>query len=321
MSDQTPQVPPVDADPAAPGDDATGEFVAHRELLFSIVYNILGTVADTEDVLQETWLAWEPRRQAATAEPIESPRAYLVRIAVNKALTRQDAIRRRRETYVGPWLPEPLLTPEVAPATTVSPPEDTAETVIRAESVSIALMVVLETLTPLERAVFVLYEVFGYPHREIADILDRNPAAVRQLARRAREHVHARRPRYEPEPDLQRRVTQRFAEAVEGGDLDALLQLLAPDVELHADSGGKGPAFKIGVLTGREEVATLLCPGTASRPRAVDVRYERVNGRPSALMYHDGRPFAVLTLDLLPGSDQVAGIYFVSNPDKLSQLA
>ena len=342
MSDQTPQASPADTAPTeaepketqptvaeptgaepvgtAPGDAATREFVTHRELLFSIVYNVLGTVADTEDVLQETWLAWEPRRQATTAEPIESPRAYLVRIAVNKALTRQDAIRRRRETYVGPWLPEPLLTPEVAPSPTATPPEDAAETVIRAESVSIALMVVLETLTPLERAVFVLHEVFGYPHREIAAILDRNPAAVRQLARRAREHVHARRPRYEPEPDLQRRVTQRFTEAVAGGDLDALLQLLAPDVVLHPDSGGKGPAFTTVVLTGREEVATLLCPGRQSRPRAMDIRYQRVNGRPSALMYRDGRPVAVLAVDLAPGSDQVSGIYYVSNPDKLSQL-
>lgn len=165
MSDTSPK----DGDPS---ERATQVFVDHRELLFSIVYNMLGTVADTEDVLQETWLAWAPRNQAPDAEQIEHPRAYLVRIAVNKALARQAAIRRRRETYVGPWLPEPLVSSAADPLAPPDPhaPDDTVE---HAESVSMALLVVLETLTPLERAVFVLHEVFGYAHTETADILGR----------------------------------------------------------------------------------------------------------------------------------------------------
>ncbi|MFU8855180.1 sigma-70 family RNA polymerase sigma factor, partial [Micromonospora sp. SL1-18] len=156
---------------------ATRDFVRHRDLLFSIVYNILGSVADTEDVLQETWLAWAKR--TGDGPEVDNPRAYLVRVAVNQALARRSTIERRQETYLGPWLPEPL----------VGSPAEAHETT---ESVSFAMMVVLETLTPLERAVFVLSEVFGYPHTEIAGILDRTPAAVRQLAHRARKHVQAR---------------------------------------------------------------------------------------------------------------------------------
>ncbi len=169
-----------------PAQAATRAFVDHRGLLFSVVYNMLGSVADTEDVLQETWLAWVARAQAASGGQITSPRAYLVRIAVNRALAGQASISRRREDYAGPWLPEPLITGDQ--------PGDSAETVVRGESVSIALLVVLETLTPLERAVFVLHDVFGYPHTEIAGILDRSPPAIRQLAHRARKHVQARRP-------------------------------------------------------------------------------------------------------------------------------
>ena len=216
---------PADSPPGEPGGNpaqtaATRVFTGHRGLLFSVAYNMLGSVADTEDVLQETWLAWVARTQAASGEQITSPRAYLVRIAVNRALARQASISRRREDYTGPWLPEPLITGDQ--------PGDSAETVVQAESVSIALLVVLETLTPLERAVFVLHEVFGYAHTEIAGILDRSPPAIRQLAHRAREHVHARRPRYRTDPQVRQRVTERFLAAVMGGDLNALMQVLAP---------------------------------------------------------------------------------------------
>src|SRR4051794_30286186 len=152
-------------------------FSDHRELLFSVVYNMLGTVADTEDVLQETWLAWTGRARAAGAEPVENPRAYLVRVAVNRALAQRGAIARRKETYVGPWLPEPIVRPLGS-----GDAADAADAAVRAESVSMALLVVLETLTPLERAVFVLHDVFGYAHPEIAEILGRSPAAVRQVA-------------------------------------------------------------------------------------------------------------------------------------------
>jgi RNA polymerase sigma-70 factor (ECF subfamily) len=302
-------------------------FVAHRELLFAVVYNLLGSVADAEDVLQETWLAWAraPGTRELRGGRIEHPRAYLVRVAVRQALTRQAALRRRRETYVGPWLPEPLVTPlagALAPGAGDS--ADAADAALRAEAVSVALLVVLETLTPLERAVFVLGEVFGYAHPEIAAILGRRPAAVRQLAHRAREHVRARRPRYRTDPGLHRRVTERFAAAVGGGDLPALLRLLAPDVTLWADGGGKAPAPGPRPVHGRDRVARLLTRAGAARaaeglPR-LGVRYRRVNGDPALLLFAGDAPFAVVVLDPTPDGQQVSGIYAVTNPDKLARL-
>ncbi|MFE0131399.1 sigma-70 family RNA polymerase sigma factor [Streptomyces sp. NPDC059037] len=298
-------------------DDATRAFVDHRELLFSLVYNMLGTVADTEDVLQETWLAWAPRHAARDAEPIGSPRAYLVRIAVNKALARQSVISRRRETYIGPWLPEPLLTRAVEP---VHEP-DAAEAVERAESVSMALLVVLETLSPLERAVFVLHEVFGYAHTETAEIIGRTPAAVRQLAHRAREHVRARRPAGNADARRRREVTERFAEAVAAGDAETLLRLLAPDVVLWADGGGKAPGAGPRPLRGPGRVAELLVKRAALRPAGAELRYCHINGDPSVLLFNEGAPYAVLVLDLTPDGERVRGLYNVMNPDKLAHLA
>ena len=289
-----------------PEDPATQLFADHRELLFSVVYNMLGTVSDTEDVLQDTWLAWAPRN----TEEITNPRAYLVRIAVNTALARQAVISRRRETYVGPWLPEPVL----------SDAPDTADPALRAESVSMAMLVVLETLTPLERAVFVLHEVFGYAHTEIAEILDRSPAAVRQLAHRAREHVQARRPRYETDPHVQQQVTERFLAAALGGDLNALMELLAPDVTMWADGGGKASSL-LRPVTGSDRVArTLLGVMSRRKVRDFDIRYRMVNGDASAVLFADDEPFTFMVLDLTPDGERVAGIYTVRNPDKLTHL-
>ncbi|MGW7387104.1 RNA polymerase sigma factor SigJ [Streptomyces sp. NPDC054794] len=300
-------------------DSATRVFVEHRELLFSIVYNMLGSVADTEDVLQETWLSWASSGGAPGAERIESPRAYMVRIAMNKALARRAAISRRRETYVGPWLPEPLVT-SFADDGADSDAADAAQAAERTESVSMALLVVLESLTPLERAVFVLHEVFGYAHTETADILGRSPAAVRQLAHRAREHVHARRPRYRTDPHLRQQVTERFTAAVSGGDLQMLLRLLAPDVTLWADGGGKATAAGPRPVHGRDKVARLLANGATRAPGGLDVRYRRVNGDPSAVLLSGGSPFAVLVLDLAPDGQHICGVYFVTNPEKLAGL-
>jgi RNA polymerase sigma factor (sigma-70 family) len=323
MSETPPDARPDAPDAPAPAPaPATQAFLDHRELLFSIVYNMLGSVADTEDVLQETWLAWASRTQAPGAAPIDNPRAYLVRIAVNQALSRQADIRRRRETYVGPWLPEPLVTPLADDGS--SGDGDAADAAVRAEAVSMALLVVLETLTPLERAVFVLGEVFGYTHREIAEILGRRPAAIRQLAHRARAHVRARRPRYQADPRLRRQVTERFVAAVAGGDLPALLRLLAPEVTLWADGGGKAPTAGPRPVHGRDRVARLLARGGAARaaeglPR-LGVRYRRVNGDPAALLFAGDAPFAVIVLELTPDGEQVSGIYAVTNPDKLARL-
>ncbi|OKJ09091.1 RNA polymerase sigma factor SigJ [Kitasatospora sp. CB01950] len=297
-------------------ETATREYADHRELLFSLVYNLLGSVADTEDVLQDTWLAWAARRADAAAGPVEHPKAYLVRVAVNRALAQQAAVSRRRETYVGPWLPEPLVGPLAEPAAGGDGPAQ----VERAESVSLALLVVLETLSPLERSAFVLHEVFGYSGAEIAGILGRSPAAVRQLTKRAREHVRARRPRYEPEPAVRRQVTERFLAAALGGDLAALLELLSPDVTLWGDGGGKAPGG-LRPLTGRSKVARLLAGLAPKTGRGLDVEWRSVNGAPAVVLSAFGRAFAVLVLDLVPDGDRISGIYAVSNPDKLGGLA
>ncbi|MFB4314926.1 RNA polymerase sigma factor SigJ [Actinomadura sp. 21ATH] len=306
--------------PEDPVDRATDVFVEHRELLFSIVYNLLGSVADTEDVLQETWLSWVGKQRDA-GEPVQNPRAYLVRIAVNHALSQRARISRRRETYVGPWLPEPLVSPAAATGPHADGALDAADQVQRTESVSLALLVVLQSLSPLERAVFVLHEVFAYGHTEIAGILDRSPSAVRQLAHRAREHVHARRPRYQADPGVQRQVTERFLAAALGGDMDALMQVLAPDVTLWTDGGGKVRASILRPVHGRDKVARLI-KGVAGRDddQALEVRYRTVNGDPSALLFADDAPFAVMVLDLSPDGDQVTGIYAVTNPDKLTHV-
>src|SRR4051812_41657096 len=276
---------------------STEVFLRHRELLFSIVYNILGSVADTEDVLQETWLAWSRR------SGVDHPRAYLVRIAVNAALARRTAINRRKEEYVGPWLPEPVVTP-------IDPVE-------RSEAVSLAVLVVLETLSPLERAVFVLHEVFGYQLAEIADIIGRTPAAVRQLAHRAREHVQARRPRFAADPQVQLEVTQRFVDAIVGADLTALMEVLAPDVTLWADGGGKARAAGLQPILGRDRIAPLIIGDRVRRPvPSLGVQYRRVNGDPSALLLTGDTPFAVMVRGV--EGDQVTAIYAIPNPDKLA---
>ncbi|MFI6007254.1 RNA polymerase sigma factor SigJ [Streptomyces sp. NPDC051243] len=299
--------------PVSVTDEATGVFVRHRELMFGVVYNMLGSVADTEDVLQETWLSWTARGGGSPLDGIENPRAYLVRIAVNHALARRAAISRRQETYVGPWLPEPLVADgEGAGA------DDPA---LRTESVSLAMLVVLESLTPLERAVFVLHEVFGYPHTEIAEIIDRSPAAVRQLAHRAREHVHARRPLYEAHPRVRREATERFVRAAVGGDIAALMEVLAPDVTVWTDAGGKRKPAALRPVHGRDK-ALRFFGSYAKRGGGghLDLRYRRVNGDDAAVLFQGDEPYAVLVLDLTPDGERVSGIYVVANPDKLTHL-
>jgi RNA polymerase sigma factor (sigma-70 family) len=303
---------------AADGDRATEVFVDHRELLFSVVYSMLGGVSDTEDVLQETWLAWSRRSGQPGGAEIDNPRAYLVRIAVNQALARQAGINRRRETYVGPWLPEPLITQ--VPDAGAAQAADASEPALRTESVSMALLVVLETLTPLERAVFVLHEVFAYGHAEIGEILGRSPSAVRQLAHRAREHVQARRPRYQADPRLRQQITERFVEAALGGDLAGLMSLLAPEVTMWTDGGGKARS-PLRPVQGREKVARMLSGFAAGRlPESLDIRYRHVNGDPSAVVFSGDSPYAVMVMDLDPDSDRVTDIYLVTNPDKLSHV-
>ncbi|MFF3332269.1 RNA polymerase sigma-70 factor [Streptomyces sp. NPDC002888] len=270
-------------------------FVAHRSLLFTVAYEMLGSAADAEDVLQESWLRWAD----ADRSQVRDPRAYLVRIVTRQALNRLRTLSRSREDYVGEWLPEPLLT---------SP--DVAEDVELAESVSIALLTVLETLGPTERAVFVLREVFEMPYGEIAEAVDKSAAAVRQIARRAREHVAARRPRMQVSRSEQHTVVERFLSALRTGQVQELMEVLAPDVVLIADGGGVAAAAPAPVH-GAELVAALL-----ARPGRV-VSAVWLNGAPAGRIEADGRLAAV---SLVVENGRVTRIHAVANPQKLTRL-
>jgi RNA polymerase sigma-70 factor (TIGR02957 family) len=283
-------------------------FEEYRGLMFAVAYRMLGAIADAEDAVQDAWLGWS----AASRADVADPRAYLVRIVTNTALNRLRAVRARREAYIGPWLPEPLLT-QAGP--------DAAERAELAESVSVAMLVVLESLTPDERAVFVLHEVFGFDHPEIAAALGRSAPAVRQLAHRAREHVQARRPRFDVDWDQQREVTARFLAAAAGGDIEGLMTVLAPDVTLLTDGGGKTRAA-LRPISGASKVARWLV-GIAGRPDlggAADLNLEpaEINGTPGTLITADGGAVAALTLAVAAG--QVTGIQLLVNPDKLTAI-
>ncbi|GAA0939673.1 RNA polymerase sigma-70 factor [Nonomuraea longicatena] len=283
-------------------DAATTAFVTHRNLLFTLAYEILGSAADAEDVLQETWLLWT----RVDLGPVLNQRAYLVRIATRQALKRLRTLTRRRESYVGPWLPEPLLT---AP--------DVAEDVELADSVSMAMLLVLETLKPTERAVFVLREVFDLDYDEIAGAVDKSPAAVRQIAHRARAHVSARRPRGTVSPAETRAALQAFQRAVETGELQSLLDLLAPDVVALSDGGGVKRAMPRPVV-GVDKVARLLSLGWWRRDAKRSVELVQINGGPGLLVRLDGEIDGVLAVRMENG--YVTGAYHVRNPEKLSRM-
>ena len=279
-------------------------FVTHRSLLFTVAYEMLGSAADAEDVVQETWLRWADIGDAARDE-VRDPRAYLVRIVTRQALNRLRTLARRREDYVGEWLPEPLPT---------SP--DVAEDVELAESVSIAMLTVLETLAPAERAVFVLREVFEVPYAEIAEALDKTPAAVRQIAHRAREHVAARRPRIQVDLAEHQRVVERFLAALRTGDLQVLLDVLSPEVVLVADGGGEVAAFRRPVV-GRDRVATLLSRFKTIAPDAV-VGSVWLNGAPAVRIDLAGELDTAVTFMVEEG--RISRIYAIRNPHKLGRL-
>jgi RNA polymerase sigma-70 factor (TIGR02957 family) len=276
-------------------------FVTHRSLLFTVAYEMLGSAADAEEVVQETWLRWAEVDHAE----VHDPRAYLVRIVTRQALNRLRTLSRRREEYVGEWLPEPLLT---------SP--DVAEDVELAESVSIAMLIVLETLGPAERAVFVLREVFDTPFDEIAEAVGKTPAAVRQIASRARNHVAARRPRMEVSRSEQQEVVERFLSAINSGDVQGLMEVLAPDVVLIADGGGVVLAFRRPV-EGREKVAAALSglsrvvPGGVATPTWL-------NGGPAVRVDLAGTLDSAVSLLIEKG--RITRVYAIRNPHKLARL-
>jgi RNA polymerase sigma-70 factor (TIGR02957 family) len=275
-------------------------FVAHRSLLFTVAYEMLGSAADAEDVLQESWLRWAGVDHAQ----VQDPRAYLIRVVTRQALNRLRTLSRSREEYVGEWLPEPVRT---------SP--DVADDVELAESVSIAMLTVLETLGPMERAVFVLREVFEMPYGEIAEAIGKSAAAVRQIARRAREHVAARRPRVQVSRAEQQAVVERFLVALRTGRLQELMDLMAPDVVLIADGGGIVAAARV-PIHGAELVVKLLA--RANRVVAsFDATPVWLNGEPAGRLEIDGQVAAV---SLVVENGRVTRIYAVANPRKLTRL-
>jgi RNA polymerase sigma-70 factor (ECF subfamily) len=280
-------------------------FVSHRSLLFTVAYEMLGSAADAEDVVQETWLRWADIGDAARGE-VRDPRAYLVRIVTRQALNRLRTVARRREEYVGQWLPEPLLTVP-----------DVAQDVELAESVSIAMLTVLETLTPTERAVFVLREVFDTPYGEIAEAVGKSAAAVRQIGHRAREHVAARRPRMEVSRGEQQEVVERFLAAVTQGDLQGLLDVLAPDVVLVADGGGVVQAV-VNPVVGAKKVANLLRPFSRLAPEA-EILPVLLNGAVGARVVgtDDGYDTAI---SFVVEEGRISRIYAVRNPAKLGRI-
>lgn len=281
---------------------AEDPFVTHHSLLFTVAYELLGSAADAEDVVQETWLRWDD----VDHEEVREPRAYLVRIVTRQALNRLRTLARRKEDYVGEWLPEPLLT---------SP--DVADDVELAESVSIAMLTVLESLTPTERAVFVLREVFDVPHEEIAEAVGKSTAAVRQIAHRSREHVEARRPRMQVSRSEQQEVVDRFVNAVMTGDLQGLLDILAPDVVLVADGGGIAPAI-LKPLTGIRPIANLLSNFKRLQPE-IQVENVWVNGGPAARM-DGGEKGGETVISVAIENGRITHIFAMRNPHKLAHI-
>ncbi|WP_329120639.1 RNA polymerase sigma-70 factor [Streptomyces sp. NBC_01465] len=276
-------------------------FVTHRSLLFTVAYEMLGSAADAEDVVQESWLRWAD----VDATQIKDPRAYLVRIVTRQALNRLRTLSRRREDYVGEWLPEPLLTTP-----------DVAEDVELAESVSIAMLTVLETLGPSERAVFVLREVFDMPYGEIAEAVGKPAATVRQIARRARDHVAARQPRMQVARSEQQAVVERFLAALRTGQLQELMEVMAPDVVMIADGGGIAAAA-LTPVHGADLVARILGRAHRVEVTPVDVETLWLNGAPAGRIEVDGEPAAV---SVVVEDGLITRVFLVRNPEKLTRL-
>jgi RNA polymerase sigma-70 factor, ECF subfamily len=290
----------------ADSDDRLTEFNRFRGLLFSIAYRMLGSVADAEDILQETFIRWH---RASEAE-IQSPRAFLVTIVSRLSINHLQSARVQREEYVGQWLPEPLVTESPVDPFTISRID---------ESVSMAFLVLLERLTPVERAVFLLREVFDYEYAEISQAVGKDQTNCRQILRRARQHMVELHPRFQASPAHRQELLQNFLQATATGDLGCLVALLSSDAVLHSDGGGKAPAVP-NLVRGPENVARAII-GSMKRlvPNNLTRRIAVINSEPGVVAYLDGRPYAVLTIDV--ADDRIKSIYIVSNPEKLAHLA
>jgi RNA polymerase sigma-70 factor (ECF subfamily) len=284
-------------------------FQEYRTLLFSLAYRMLGSVTDAEDILQDAYM----RFQSAPLAAIESPRAYLSTIVTRLCLNHLTSARTRREMYVGPWLPEPILGSDQPELTS---PEAQAT---RNESVSMAFLVLLERLTPAERAVFLLREVFEYDYDEIAAMLEKSEGACRQLFSRAKEHITANRPRFQVGPEEHRRLLEQFLRAATNGDLHGLTDLLSADVTVWADGGGKARGAALQPVRGRSDVARFVIGVTAKLPVGAQYAVADVNGQPTLLVRHpDGMPAAVVSIEVDEG--RIRNIWAIANPDKLGAL-
>lgn len=286
---------------AAMNDWRTTAFEAERRRLTRLAYRMMGSLTEAEDVVQDTWLRW-----VGAESVVDSPPAYLTRIVTRLCIDRRRSARARRETYVGPWLPDPLVG-SVEPDETV------------ADDVTVTLMLALERLSPLERAAFLLHDVFDVPLTEVATTLGREPAAVRQLAARARKHVQSARPRFDVEPADADRISRAFFAAARDGDVAALSALLASNVEIHTDGGGKVLAFR-NVIRGIERALRLFA--RQRRKHAVPptlLRVATIDGLPGYVSLDGGGMLQTTALDIR--EDGIAAIYIVKNPDKLSHLA
>lgn len=285
--------------------DSTTPFTEHRSYLFGVAYRMVGTVMDAEDILQEAFLRWQ--RVDSTA--VESPRAYLTTIVTRLCLDFLASARVRREAYVGPWLPEPLL---------VSTESEEAEGLVeRYESISMAFLVLLESLSPLERAVFLLREVFAYDYPEVAQIVEKSEANCRQIVRRAKERISAGRPRFTPDRQRGERLVARFVDACAGGDLAGLESVLAADITLWSDGGGKVQAAR-NPIHGANNVARFLLGILRNPPPDMSVEVAPVNGGPGLIVYSGGRVQSVLTFDV--GEERIEAIRVVVNPEKLVRV-
>ena len=283
-------------------------FEAYRPLMLSIAYRMLGSMTEAEDIVQEAYI----RYQGAAPEQIWSHKAYLSTIVTRLCLNQLQSARSRRETYIGPWLPEPVLT---QPDDRLDPARE-AE---RAESISIAFLTLLEELTPVERAVFLLREVFDFDYSEVAEIVGKEEAACRQMASRAKKHIAAHRARFKADPDLHRRMLDRFVAAVSTGDLDGLMALLAEDVTMWTDGGGKARGAATQPLHGREAVAKFIA-SSSRQPGSGSLKPElsEVNGEPALIVRQDGQPRLVMTF--VADGDHIGEVRVIGNPDKLNHV-
>jgi RNA polymerase sigma-70 factor (ECF subfamily) len=292
--------------PQTGGDAARlATFNQYRGLLFSVAYRMLGSVADAEDMVQETFIRW----QQAANEEIRSPRAFLVTVITRLSINQLQSARVRREEYVGEWLPEPLVT---------GPESDPLGALKADESLSMAFLLLLERLTPMERAVFLLREVFEYEYEEIANVLGQSETNCRQILRRAKQHVGDLRRRFDASAREHDDLLKRFIQATRSGDMQGLVKLLSSEVVLHTDGGGKAVALAKEVRGAEKVAGTIIERMRTTLPKNLVARMTRINGKPGLVSYLNGKPFSALTVDFRDGVAQA--IYVVTNPEKLAHL-